>query len=68
MGSAHLIDRAAESLILLGGEVLVELPAQGRNHSQAVWTVLLADVHALDETVFQSVDVLDHAIHEHLAG
>jgi hypothetical protein len=51
-----------ESLIFLGSEVLIELPSERRNHREAVWTDLLADVHALDKAVFQRVDVLNHTI------
>jgi hypothetical protein len=57
-----------ELLILFRGELLIELSTQRRNHTEAVWTVLLADVHLLDEAVFQRVDVLDHSVEEHFAG
>jgi hypothetical protein len=56
-----------EFLILVGSKVLIELLAEPRNHRQEVWLALVANVHALNEPVFQRVDMLDHTVEKHVA-
>ena len=66
MCAADFVDASEKRLVLLGCEPVVELPAQAGNQREAVWTFLLADVHALNEPVFQRIDVLDHTIQKHV--
>ena len=67
MRSARVIDAVKKCLVFFRREVLIELPAQRGNHSEAVWYGLLANVHALDQSIFQRVDVVDHSIQQHFA-
>src|SRR5437879_13524352 len=68
MSPAFLVNAPQKRLVFLRGKVVVELPAQRGNHSEAVWNGLLATVHASDESISQGVDVFDHAIEKHIAG
>jgi hypothetical protein len=68
MGPTYRINAPQKCLVFLRREAVIKLPAQRGNHSEAVWNGLLANVHVLDESIFQGVDVLDHPIKQHFAG